>query len=182
MFKKFWEDFKAFITRGNVLDLAVAVVIGNAFNAITNTLVKNVIMPCIGALTGGANVSDWKVVLSEAVYDEAGILLKAENAIQYGLFIQAIIDFLIIALSIFTAVRLVRFFKDRIEKIATKAKEEIDKIGKPAEETAEETAEAVEEVVETVAEPEPPVETTDDILRQIRDLLVAQAPKQDEQE
>ena len=174
MFKKFWEDFKAFITRGNVLDLAVAVVIGNAFNAITNTLVKNVIMPLIGALTGGANVADWKWVLSEAVYDEAGVLVKAENAVQYGLFVQVIVDFLIIALTIFVALRIVRYFRERLEKIALKAKEGIDNWTNPdgQEEVTDETPqEVVEEVV---------VETTDDILRDIRDLLKTNAPKSEE--
>lgn len=176
MFKKFWEDFKAFITRGNVLDLAVAVVIGNAFNAITNTLVKNVIMPLIGALTGGANVADWKWILSEAVYDEAGVLVKAENAVQYGLFLQAIVDFLIIALTIFVALRIVRYFRERLEKIALKAKEGIDKLTNPDGE-----GEIVEEKVEEVQEPTV-VETTDDILRDIRDLLQANAPPVDKTE
>lgn len=174
MFKKFWEDFKAFITRGNVLDLAVAVVIGNAFNAITNTLVKNVIMPLIGALTGGANVADWKWVLSEAVYDEAGVLVKAENAVQYGLFLQAIVDFLIIALTIFVALRIVRYFRERLEKIALKAKEGIDKLANPDGEE-----EMVEEKVEEAQEPTV-VETTEDILRDIRDLLKTSAPKSEE--
>ena len=174
MFKKFWEDFKAFITRGNVLDLAVAVVIGNAFNAITNTLVKNVIMPLIGALTGGANVADWKWVLSEAVYDEAGVLVKAENAVQYGLFLQAIVDFLIIALTIFVALRIVRHFREKLEKLALKAKEGIDKLTDPDGEE-----EIVEEKVEEAQEPTV-VETTDDILRDIRDLLKTNAPKSEE--
>ena len=172
MFKKFWEDFKAFITRGNVLDLAVAVVIGNAFNAITNTLVKNVIMPLIGALTGGASVADWKWVLSEAIYDDAGVLVQAENAVQYGLFVQAIVDFLIIALTIFIALRIVRHFRERLEKIALMAKEGIDKITGNEDEP--------QEAEEPVAEEK--VETTEDILRDIRDLLQANAPPVDKTE
>lgn len=172
MFKKFWEDFKAFITRGNVLDLAVAVVIGNAFNAITNTLVKNVIMPLIGALTGGASVVDWKWVLSEAIYDDAGVLVQAENALQYGLFVQAIVDFLIIALTIFIALRIVRHFREKLEKIALMAKEGIDKITGNEDEP--------QEAEEPVAEEK--VETTEDILRDIRDLLQANAPPVDKTE
>ena len=109
----FWTDFKKFVTRGNVLDMAVAVVVANAFNAIVSGLVKNVITPCVTYLTSGVSINEWKYVLREAVpavLDEAGEVVTAEVteiAIMYGIWIQTIVDFLIIAFSIFVFVRVV---------------------------------------------------------------------------
>ncbi|HUX84661.1 MAG TPA: large-conductance mechanosensitive channel protein MscL [Chitinophagaceae bacterium] len=103
----FFKDFKAFAMKGNVIDLAVAVVIGAAFGAIINSLVKDIIMPVIGVLTGGISFTDKKVVLTAAVTDAAGKIIKPENALTYGNFIQASIDFLLIALAIFVMIRLI---------------------------------------------------------------------------
>ena len=102
---KFSEDFKAFIAKGNVIDMAVGVVVGNAFNKIVTSLVNDIIMPLVGLLAGGLNVADWKWVIKEAVLDAEGNVLTAENALLYGNFIQTIIDFLIVALTIFTVLR-----------------------------------------------------------------------------
>ena len=102
---KFFKEFKDFINKGNVVDMAVGVVIATAFGNITKSLVADIIMPLVGMLTGGVSVSDLKIVLSEAVVDEAGVVLVAENAVRYGLFIQFIIDFLIIALAVFVFVK-----------------------------------------------------------------------------
>ena len=112
----FWTDFKKFITKGNVLDLAVGVVIGSAFSAITNGLVKMIINPCIAILTGGISLDDWKTVLRpEVVADaEKGIAAQAEVAILWGQWVQTIIQFFIIALSIFTAVRIIKSVNDRL--------------------------------------------------------------------
>ncbi|MBF6025577.1 large-conductance mechanosensitive channel protein MscL [Lysobacter niastensis] len=94
------SEFKEFVSRGNVVDLAVGVVIGAAFGKIVTALVDGIVMPSIGALTGGASVSDWKHVIRPAHLDAAGKEI-AEVAIKYGLFIQTIIDFLLIAFVIF---------------------------------------------------------------------------------
>lgn len=94
------SEFKEFIARGNVLDLAVAVVIGAAFGKIVTALVDGIIMPIVGAATGGASVSDWKYVMKPETVDAAGAKV-AEVAIHYGMFIQTLIDFLLIALVIF---------------------------------------------------------------------------------
>jgi large conductance mechanosensitive channel len=94
------SEFKEFISRGNVVDLATAVVIGAAFGKIVTSLVDGIVMPVIGFLTGGVSVSDWKYVLSPASVDAAGKEV-AEVAIRYGAFIQTMIDFLLIALVIF---------------------------------------------------------------------------------
>lgn len=103
--KKFWSEFKAFIAKGNIIDLAVAIVIGNAFNKIVSSLVNDIIMPLVSLMVGGASVADWKWVICEAQYDSLGNIIKAESALMYGTFIQAIIDFLIIALTIFIMIK-----------------------------------------------------------------------------
>ena len=97
-------EFKEFISRGNVVDLATAVVIGAAFGKIVTSLVDGIVMPVIGFLTGGVSVSDWKYVLSPASVDAAGKEV-AEVAIRYGAFSQTMIDFLLIALVIFLVLK-----------------------------------------------------------------------------
>ena len=112
----FFTDFKKFITKGNVLDMAVGVVIGAAFNAIVTGLVKNIITPLMEKCTGGIKIEEWKTVLTPAVEaveaDEAAgiaaVEASPEVAIMWGLWIQAIIDFFIIALCIFAAVRFIK--------------------------------------------------------------------------
>lgn len=94
-------EFRQFVSRGNVVDLAVAVVIGAAFGRIVTAMVDGLVMPLISVLSGGASVSDWKYVLKPARLDAAGREVAAEVAFQYGMFIQSIIDFLLIALVIF---------------------------------------------------------------------------------
>ena len=106
-----WKDFKAFIMRGNVVDLAVGVVIGAAFGAIVTSLVKDVIMPPIGYITGGVDFSDKKIVLKEA--DPAHKVL--ETSLHYGNFINAIIQFLIIAFCIFIVVKAINSLKKQEE-------------------------------------------------------------------
>lgn len=99
------SEFKEFIAKGNVIDLAVGVVIGAAFGKIVTALVDGIIMPAIGMLTGGVSVSDWKYVIKPAEFDAAGKEILAESAIKYGMFIQTIVDFLIIAFVIFVVVK-----------------------------------------------------------------------------
>ena len=98
------SEFKEFIARGNVVDLAVGVVIGAAFGKIVTALVDGIVMPLVGALLGGASVSDWKYVLRPETVDAAGAKI-AEVAVRYGLVIQTIIDFVLIAFVIFLALR-----------------------------------------------------------------------------
>lgn len=99
-----WNDFKAFALKGNVIDLAVAVVIGAAFGKIVSSLVENIITPLIGLLSGGVDVSGLSYKF-----------LKAE--ITYGVFLQSIIDFLIIAFAIFMAIRLLSKFKRKEDPV-----------------------------------------------------------------
>ena len=99
------SEFKEFIAKGNVVDLAVGVVIGAAFGKIVTALVDGIIMPLIGLLTGGVSVSDWKYVVAPAQLDAAGKETVAESAIRYGLLIQTVVDFLIIGFVIFLVLK-----------------------------------------------------------------------------
>lgn len=132
------QEFKTFISRGNVVDMAVGVIIGSAFTKIVNSLVNDVFMPALGVITGGINFSELKYVITPATEE------VAEVAIKYGMFLQNIIDFLLIAMVVFAMVKIINKMRD-----AAKKEEE-----KPA-------------------EPAAPPPTPEDILllREIRDSL-----------
>ncbi|NLT12527.1 MAG: large-conductance mechanosensitive channel protein MscL [Clostridiaceae bacterium] len=119
-----FKDFKAFITKGNVIDLAVAVVIGAAFGKIITAIVDNLIMPVIGILTAGVDFADMKVVLQKAVLDSAGEITTPEIAIGYGILINAVIQFLIIAFVIFIIVRLINKAKEKAAALSKKEEAE----------------------------------------------------------
>ena len=136
-------EFKEFIMRGNVLDMAIGVIIATAFGAITNSLINNIIMPLIGMLFGGLDLSKWDIVLSPAELDEAGEVVKEANMLGIGTFITTIINFILIALVVFAIV---------------KAMNKVNNMRKKEEE------EAAEE-----EEPEPSAE--EKLLTEIRDLL-----------
>ena len=104
--KKFFEEFKTFAMRGNVIDMAVGVVIGGAFGKITTSIVNDIIMPLISMLTGGINFSEWKWVLKEAVMAADGVTVEtAEVAVNFGNTIAIILDFIIIAFAVFCMVK-----------------------------------------------------------------------------
>ena len=112
---KFIEDFKAFAMKGNVVDMAVGVVVGGAFGKIVTSLVNDVIMPLVGALTGGLDFKTLRWVIKPAVLNPDGSVKVAEAALKYGNFIQTTVDFLIIALSIFIVIKLIGKFKRKEE-------------------------------------------------------------------
>lgn len=141
--KKFFEEFKAFAMRGNVVDLAVGVVIGGAFGKITTSLVNDIIMPVISMITGGINFSEWKWVLKEATVNAAGEVEAAEVAINFGNTIAIILDFIIVAFAVFCMVKALNALHREKE----------------------------EEVVEAPAEEVPAVPTSEELLAEIRDLL-----------
>ena len=99
------SEFKEFIAKGNVLDLAVGVVIGGAFGKIVSSLVDKIIMPIVGLLTGGVDFSKWSITLKDAVLDAAGKETTPALVLGFGDFINAIIQFLIIAFVIFLVIR-----------------------------------------------------------------------------
>jgi large conductance mechanosensitive channel len=104
------EEFKKFALKGNVMDLAVGVIIGGAFGKIVTSLVNDVVMPILGILTGGINLTALEWVIREANGDTPALALK------YGQFIQNIVDFLIISSTIFFAVKFFNRFKKKEEK------------------------------------------------------------------
>ena len=116
--KKFFKDFKDFIARGNVINLAVGIIIGGAFNAIITSLVNHVIMPPISLLLGN-EVSLLKWVIRPEVINADGTVV-AEIAISCGLFVQAIINFLLIALVLFIVVRVFTRLNERAEALRAK--------------------------------------------------------------
>lgn len=120
--KKFFSEFKEFAMKGNVVDMAVGVIIGAAFGKIVTSLVNDIIMPVIGVLTSGTNFSDYKLVIKQAV-TEGTEIISPEVAVTWGAFIQTIIDFLIIAFCIFVAIKFLNKLKRKQEE-------------KPAEESA----------------------------------------------
>ena len=146
--KKLVEEFKAFIMRGNVLDMAVGVIIATAFGAITTTLVQKVLMPLIGCIFGGVDLDKLNIVLKEAVMNGEEVVKEAV-VMEIGTFITAIINFIIVALIVFLIVK--AFNKARAAAEARKKKEE------------EEAAEPEEE-----EEPKP---TTEELLQQILEEL-----------
>lgn len=105
-----WKEFKEFAVKGNVMDLAVAVIIGGAFGQIVTSFVNDLLMPVIGVLLGKVNFTDLKYVITPAVGE------AAEVAILYGAFIQAVVDFLIIAAAIFAMVKLLTLHKKQEEE------------------------------------------------------------------
>jgi large conductance mechanosensitive channel len=185
---KLIKEFKDFITRGNVVDLAVGMIIGAAFTAIVTALVNNIFKPLIDSIPipGGAQglitmlvakdaegnvlsnygqwVADGTVDLSQSIY------------INWGAFLMAIVNFLLIAIVLFAIIKAINAVKAAGEKAKLEA-EKLAKKNNEAEAPAEE-APAEEAATEEPA-PQEPVETTDDLLREIRDLLKAQ--KKDEE-
>ncbi|MBR5785577.1 MAG: large conductance mechanosensitive channel protein MscL [Clostridia bacterium] len=154
--KKFFSDFKAFITKGNVVDMAIGVVVGGAFKDIVNALVSNIITPLIGLLLGGSSLSDQKYVLQKEVVeivDGVETVTTPENAVLWGAFLQTIIDFLIIAFTIFVVIKVAMAVHNKAEAAANRLK-------KQQEEAAAEEAPA-----------EPEISSTDKLLIEIRDLL-----------
>lgn len=146
--KKFFSDFKAFALKGNIIDMAVGVVIGGAFGKIVTSLVNDIISPLISLATGKVMLTDLKFVFQEAVLDEAGVVVIPESALMYGNFIQTIIDFLIIAFSIFVVLRVVMNAQKKFDELTKKKEEEV-----------------VEEA------PAEPVEDELAVLKEIRELL-----------
>ena len=144
--KKLVQEFKEFIMRGNVLDMAVGVIIATAFGAITNTLINNVLMPLIGFLIGDIDLSQWNIVLRPAEMNGEEVVREAVE-LGFGTFLTAVINFILVALVVFSIV-----------KAFNKAKEVADaKLKKQQEEEA--------------AEEEPAGPTTEELLQQILEEL-----------
>lgn len=144
--KGFIKEFREFAVKGNVVDLAVGVIIGTAFGKIVSSLVADVVMPPIGVLLGGMDFSDLAVVIQAATAETPEVLLN------YGKFLQTVIDFLIIALTVFFAIKLINSLKRRAEEEFSKQQE-----------------------AEAAVEEAPPAPSAEQVLlTEIRDLLKQQ--------
>lgn len=119
---KVFREFRDFIQRGNVLDLATGIIIGGAFNKIVTSLVNDILMPLIGLL-GGRNISEATLVLVPAVTNAEGEILESAVTLNYGAFLQSIIDFLIVALTIFLIIKTAISFRKRIDAFRKKEEE-----------------------------------------------------------
>lgn len=143
--KKFFAEFKTFAMRGNVLDMAIGVVIGAAFGKITTSLVNDVFMPLIGLIIGGIDLGQLNIVLKPEILDEAGNVTQAAVTLGIGNLLAVILDFIIVAFAMFLLVK-------GMNKLASlKKKEE-----------------------EAPAPEEPPKPTSEELLTEIRDLLKEQ--------
>lgn len=129
--KSIISEFKEFISRGNVMDMAVGVIIGGAFTKIVNSVVSDIITPALGLLTGNIDFADLKVVLSEAVMDGETVV-KEELAIRYGVFLDALINFFLIAVCVFLMVKVINTIRNKAEALKKKEEEEKAIVEAPA--------------------------------------------------
>jgi large conductance mechanosensitive channel len=195
--KKFFTEFKKFITRGNVVDMAIGVAVAGAFTKIVNAFTNGFVSPLIGVITGGANLSDMKWIYREAVpakdavLDEAGNVISeavpavTEVAFLWGAFVQQIVDFLIIAFVLFTVMKVFNALAAKAkeaaddlrltseEKAAIEAQKKAEADKKAAEEAAAKAAaeEAARKAEEEKRRAKEISENTEKLLTEIRDLL-----------
>ena len=145
--KKMIEEFKAFIMRGNVLDMAVGVIVAGAFGKITTSLVNDLFMPFISWIFGARDMTALNVVVRPEITNEAGEVVQTAITLGFGTFVATIIDFLLIALVVFMVVKAMNTAKAKMEK-------------------------KVEEVAAPAEEPAPPAPSAEEVLlTEIRDLL-----------
>lgn len=111
----FVKEFKEFAMKGNVVDMAVGVIIGAAFGKIVSSLVDDIIMPLVGVATGGINFTDYKWVIQKAVTDGQEII-KPEVTMNWGAWVQTVVDFLIVAFCIFVMIKFINNMRKRSEK------------------------------------------------------------------
>lgn len=146
--KGFFQEFKEFISRGSILDLAVGVIIGSAFGKIVTSLTNDIIMPLIALAMGKSNISELSLVLRAAELNEAGEVITEALTWNWGAFLQTIMDFLIIAFVLFLIVKIMMHVKSAHEKLVEGVKDLAEKIKndddekKPEEDKPAEAAEA----------------------------------------
>lgn len=189
--RKFFREFKEFISKGNVFDMAVGLIIATAFNKIVSSMVNDIIMPLVTWATGANSLADLSIVLKETIKDGETVLLTW----NYGNFLQAVIDFLIIALSVFVMVKIVNASRKRLLDAASgaKSKSELRAEKKEVKAKAKSEGRDFDEVwAEYVAEKQAKLEAEEkakaeaeakqklenpseaELLKEIRDLLKAQ--------
>ena len=179
--KKFLKEFKEFITRGNVLDMAVGVIVGGAFTAIITALTSQILQPLINWLiayiTGGNNGLESAVTILKPAFVDGTDVIDLANSIyiDWGAFITAIINFILVAFILFCIVKIINSVRAGGQKLVEKQKKAIEKKLKKGELSEEEAAKAQAEIVAVAKEtPATPTVTTEQLLTEIRDLLKEQ--------
>ena len=203
--KKFFEEFKKFITRGNIVDMAVGVIVGSAFTAIVTALTNSIIKPFINwilaGLSGGGDLSSVYTFLKKSYMTDANnekvVDLANSIYIDWGDFITKVLDFLIIAFVIFTMVKIINRSRNYMQKTANriekaypnrKERKELKARGvnwkerKAVQEGLKQMLKEQEEAKKQAEANKPKVEKTEDILKDIRELLKAQAVKEEKEE
>ena len=164
--KKLWNEFKTFVSRGNVIDLAVGMIIGAAFTAIVNALVNSILKPLINWIPGAGDTGALQIVLREAVTDANGTVFTDALVIDFGAVISAVITFLLTAVILFAIVKAINTARKKQDEMKARLKKEReDKL----------RAEGKLPPLEAPAAPAPEEAkpTTEELLEQIRDLLMA---------
>ncbi|WMI64866.1 large conductance mechanosensitive channel protein MscL [Aestuariibaculum sp. YM273] len=115
--KKLFVEFKEFAVKGNMMDMAVGIIIGAAFNKIIDVLVKQVFLPPLSLLTNGVNFHDKRIILKEAVLDTSGKVITDEVAIGYGILGETMIDFLIVSFTIFMVVKFMNRLRNKSQDV-----------------------------------------------------------------
>lgn len=191
--KKLFSEFKKFITRGNVIDMAVGVAVATAFTAIVTAFTKGFITPLLTLLTGESDLDEMRWVVRDAIVDVEGNIVEDEVAILWGPFIHAIMDFFIIAMALFIVIKVAATLRDRAEKLhkaarnlltdddekaaaaAAEAAAKIEEEQRLAEEKAKAEAKALAEAERLSAEKarkeEERLARQEQLLQDIRDLL-----------
>lgn len=164
--RKFFKDFKAFMSKGNILDMAIGVIIGTAFNKIVSSLVADMLMPVISLVFPGDISNLFSVIKGTPQYNIDGIITNMDAVVilYWGRFFQSIIDFLIIGLTLFVILKVAMSFQKRAEKEKERIKEKLSK-----------GEELTEEEVKQVEEPKPVVSEEVLLLREIRDSLATKS-------
>lgn len=168
----FWKDFKAFISRGNVVDMAVGVVVGGSFSKIVTGLVNNIINPAVNIVMKKGGLDSIKTIITEAVIDEAGKIVTPEVAILWGTWLQTILDFLITAFCVFVMVRVITKIRNGLEyKKIEEEKEKAEEAKKKAEAEKAAAAEAAKLAAEKQAALDASILEQAKLLAEIRDLM-----------
>ena len=140
----FLTDFKKFITKGNILDMAVGMIIGTAFNQLVKSLVDDILMPVIGRLANTKDLTELKYILTEEVLGADGVTVEvAEVAIRYGQFLSYVLNFFIVALTLFVIIRSAMSFQKKMDALKKKEEEAAPAPAAPAEPSVEEKTLAV---------------------------------------
>lgn len=168
----FWKDFKAFISRGNVVDMAVGVVVGGSFSKIVTGLVNNIINPAVNLVMKTGGLDSIKTIITDAVVDEAGKIVTPEVAILWGTWFQTILDFLITAFCVFLMIRLITKVRNGLEY---RKKEEEAAKAEEAKKKAEAEKAAAAEAAKLAAEKQAALDASiieqAKLLAEIRDLM-----------